>query len=152
MLQLQRIDNMDILSNNFDQMVEFYTQTLELPFFLPYEAGSGWAAIDFGNLTLYLFATQHDAPVHRRSGVNEEDPQGFDSIAFEVASLQEAYEALGAKVQWLAEEPTVWKHPSGRWYQYRAFFDPDGNMIYVTEPHAPDSEAAPATIGAGAEA
>ena len=135
MLKLKRIDNMDILSNNFDKMVEFYTETLGLDFFLPFEPGEGWAAIDFGNLTLYLFATEHAAPVFRRTGINEQDPQGYDSIAFAVDSLDEAFAELDGKVEWVTGEKTVWEHPSGRWYQYRAFFDPDGNMIYVTEPH-----------------
>lgn len=141
-LKLKRIDNMDILSNNFEKMVEFYTETLGLTFYLPYEPGEGWAGIDFGNLTLYLFETQHDAPVHRRTGANDTDPQGFDSIAFEVENLDEAYEILKDKVEWVHDDITVWEHPSGRWYRYRLMFDPDGNMVYITEPHAGPNEKA----------
>ncbi|MFJ6415648.1 VOC family protein [Paeniglutamicibacter sp. NPDC091659] len=140
MLKLKRIDNMDILSNNFDEMVKFYTETLGLKFFLPYEPGEGWAGIDFGNLTLYLFATEHQDMVFRRTGINEKDPAGFDSFAFEVEDLDEAHVFLKDKVQWVHDEITIWKHPSGRWYRYRPFFDPDGNMIYVTEPHAGEDE------------
>jgi isopenicillin-N N-acyltransferase-like protein len=38
-------------------------------------------------------------------------------------------------VEWLTAEPTTWEHPSGTHYRYRAFYDPDGNKMYVTEPH-----------------
>src|SRR5579862_6226720 len=54
-LRLKRIDNMDIYTKDVPRLVEFYTGTLGLKFFLPYEPDKRWAAIDFGNLTLYVF-------------------------------------------------------------------------------------------------
>ena len=42
---------------------------------------------------------------------------------------------LDGKVEWVDDEIITWKHPSGTWYRYRPFFDPEGNMLYVTEPH-----------------
>ena len=52
MINLKRIDNMDILTNDVQRLVDFYHGLLELPFFLPYVAEEEWAAIDTGNVTL----------------------------------------------------------------------------------------------------
>lgn len=138
-LQLKRMDNMDILTNDVPRLVSFYHETLGLPFFLPYEASDlpeeQWAGIDFGNVVLYIFHTTNAGAVFRRSSVNLEDPVGLDSFAFEVADLDEAIRELDGKVDWVHDDVTPWHHPSGVWYRYRPFFDPDGNMIYVTEPH-----------------
>ena len=66
--------------------------------------------------------------------MNPDNAPGYDSIAFEVDDLDEAIAALDGKVEWV-DEQIEWKHPNGTWYRYRPFFDPDGNMLYVTEPH-----------------
>lgn len=134
-LALKRIDNMDILTGDVQRLVDFYHGTLGLPFFLPYEAEEGWAAIDCGSLTLYIFHTDHPSVVTRRTAVNAEDPVGLDSFAFEVEDLDAAIAELEGSVEWVHEGITEWRHPSGVWYRYRPFFDPDGTMIYVTEPH-----------------
>jgi glyoxylase I family protein len=135
MLKLKRIDNMDILTPNVHRLVDFYHGVLGLPFFLPYQREEHWAAIDTGNLTLYIFRTTNPTPNPRRTAVNLEDPPGFDSFAFEVDDLDEAVAALEGKVRWVTDEPIEWRHPSGTHYRYRPMFDPDGNMLYVTEPH-----------------
>ncbi len=135
MLKLKRLDNMDILTTDVQRLVDFYHGTLGLDFFLPYVAEEQWAAIDLHNVTLYIFATNNPAPVARRSAVNREDAPGFDSFAFEVANLDEAMAWLDGKVEWVTERPIEWRHPSGTHYRYRPLFDPDGNMLYVTEPH-----------------
>ena len=138
-LELKRLDNMDILTNDVPRLVDFYHGTLGLPFFLPYEETDvpedQWASIDFGNVVLYIFHTTNAGNVFRRTAVNLEDPVGMDSFAFEVADLDAALAELEGKVEWVHEGVTQWDHPSGVWYRYRPFFDPDGNMIYVTEPH-----------------
>jgi isopenicillin-N N-acyltransferase-like protein len=135
MLKLKRIDNMDILTKNVQRMVDFYHGKLGLGFFLPYVPEEEWAAIDLGNLTLYIFKTTRGEHAPRRTAVNLEDPPGFDSMAFEVDDLDVAIKELTGKVDWVTKEPIHWKHPSGTHYRYRPFFDPDGNMLYVTEPH-----------------
>jgi len=135
MLKLKRIDNMDILTPNVQRLVDFYHGVLGLPFFLPYQREEHWAAIDTGNLTLYIFRTMNATPNPRRTAVNLEDPPGFDSFAFEVDDLDDAVAALEGKVRWVTNEPIEWRHPSGTHYRYRPMFDPDGNMLYVTEPH-----------------
>ena len=135
MLKLKRIDNMDILTHDVQRLVDFYHGTLGLGFFLPYVAEERWAAIETGNLTLYLFHTDSPARVARRTAVNVEDQPGFDSFAFEVENLDEAIAYLDGKVQWVTAQPIAWQHPSGTHYRYRPMFDPDGNMLYITEPH-----------------
>lgn len=134
MLKLKRIDNMDILTKDVDRLVAFYHGTLGLDFQLPYEPAQEWAAIDLGNLTLFIFASEKGEHPGRRTAVNADNAPGLDSFAFEVEDLDEAEAALEGMVEWV-DERIEWKHPSGTWYRYRPFFDPDGNMLYVTEPH-----------------
>jgi glyoxylase I family protein len=134
-LDLKRIDNMDILTNNVGRLVNFYHGTLGFPFFLPYEPAKHWAALDLGNVTLYIFRTENIEPIVRRTAVNLQDRPGLDSFAFEVANLDDAIKELDGKVQWVVDAPIEWQHPNGTHYRYRPLFDPDGNMFYVTEPH-----------------
>lgn len=134
MLTLKRIDNMDILTRDVGRLVDFYHHTLGLPFYLPYEPEEEWAAIDFGNLTLYIFKSEVGDHAPRRTAVNAENAPGVDSFAFEVDDLDAAEAAIDGKVEWV-DERIEWKHPSGTWYRYRPFYDPDGNMLYITEPH-----------------
>ncbi|MFF2300513.1 C45 family autoproteolytic acyltransferase/hydolase [Arthrobacter sp. NPDC058127] len=133
-LNLKRIDNMDILTRDVDKLVDFYHGTLGLAFHLPYEPDEEWAAINMGNLTLYIFKSEVGEHAPRRTAINEENAPGFDSFAFEVDDLDQAEAHLDGKVEWVVER-IEWKHPNGTWYRYRPFFDPDGNMIYITEPH-----------------
>src|SRR5215468_4162223 len=126
MPKLKRIDNMDILSRDVDRLVEFYHGTLGLPFHLPYEKDEEWAAINMGNVTLYIFKSQVGEHAPRRTAVNPDNAPGYDSIAFQV--------------EWV-DERIEWKHPNGTWYRYRPFFDPDGNMLYITEPHIAETSS-----------
>jgi isopenicillin-N N-acyltransferase-like protein len=135
MVTLGRIDNMDILTADVDRLAAFYHGVLGLPFFLPFEPGRGWAAIDLGNLTLYILAATRTEPVPRRSGPGAEGLPGLDSFAFAVDDLDRAIAALDGRVDWATAGPGTWRHPNGTWYRFRAFFDPDGNKLYVTEPH-----------------
>jgi predicted enzyme related to lactoylglutathione lyase len=135
MLGLKRIDNMDILCKDFLAVVDFYHRNLELPFFLPYSPEKGWAAIDAGNLTIYIFKTDVGTHAPTRTPINEENPPGIDSIAWEVDDLDATIQALEGRVEWASDEIISWHHESGTWYRYRPFYDPEGNMLYVTEPH-----------------
>jgi len=134
-LNLLRIDNMDILCKDVQPMVDFYHGTLGLPFLLPYQPEEEWAAIEAGNVTIYIFKSEVGEHEPRRTPINPENAPGFDSFAFEIADLDEAVAALDGKVEWASDEVITWRHPGGTWYRYRPFYDPEGNMIYVTEPH-----------------
>ena len=133
-LKLKRIDNFDILCSDAEVLARFYTETLGLKFFLPYEPGQGWASIDAGNLTIYIF-TGAGPSEPRRTPDNDTNRPGFDSFAFDVDDLDAAVAELSERgVDW-AGDVTRWEHPNGTWYRYRPFYDPEGNMLYVTEPH-----------------
>jgi isopenicillin-N N-acyltransferase-like protein len=132
-VRLKRIDNMDIYTNNLPRLVEFYTGTLGLKFFLPYQPAQGWASIDFGNLTLYMFEANQGEHAPPRPG--DRRVPGIDAFAFEVDDVDAAVQALEGKVSWCQPAIQLWSHPSGTHYRYRAFYDPDGNKLYVTEPH-----------------
>ncbi|HWA41652.1 MAG TPA: VOC family protein [Hypericibacter adhaerens] len=135
MLKLKRIDNMDIVTRDVGRLVDFYHGILGLDFFLPYAPGQSWAAIDLGNLTLYVLKTELGQPAPRRAATGAQNPPGLDSIAFEVEDLDEAMAALEGKVEWVAAQIGTWRHASGTHYRFRAFYDPDGNKLFVTEPH-----------------
>jgi isopenicillin-N N-acyltransferase-like protein len=129
-----RIDNIDIWCRDVRRMVAFYEGVLGLDLFFPFEPEAGWAAIQAGDVTLYIFeTTAGDDPV-RRFGHLEQDPPGLDSLAFAVEDLDAALARLDGKVEWAADTET-WTHPSGTWYRSRAFYDPEGNLLHVTEPH-----------------
>jgi catechol 2,3-dioxygenase-like lactoylglutathione lyase family enzyme len=143
-VRLKRIDNMDIYTRNLPRLVDFYTATLGLKFFLPYEPTKGWAAIDFGNLTLYMFEANLGEHAPPRPG--DRRVPGIDAFAFEVDDVDKAVQALEGKVTWCQPAIELWSHPSGTHYRYRAFYDPDGNKLYVTQPHKVPQKRA----GAGA--
>lgn len=137
-MNLKHIDNLDILARDVPKVVDFYHEVLGLPFDLPYVPEEEWAAIDAGNLTIYIFKSEKGEHEPRRTEVNPDNAPGFDSIAFHVDDLDEVLAELDGKVEWVCPDPITWRHPSGRWYRYKPFYDPEGNMVYVTEPHKPD--------------
>lgn len=129
-----RIDNIDLLVHDADRMARFYHDLLGLPFFLPYEPGQGWFAFQAGDVTVYVFETTiPGAPAHRTDDTDS-NPAGLDSFAFAVDDLDAAVERLDGKVTW-AGETERWDHPSGTWYRYRSFYDPEGNIVHFSEPH-----------------
>jgi catechol 2,3-dioxygenase-like lactoylglutathione lyase family enzyme len=134
-MDIKRIDNLDILGKDIQALVDFYHGVLGLPFFLPYEAEEEWAAIDAGNVTIYIFKSEVGEHEPKRTAINPENPPGFDSIAFDVPDLDAALAELEGKVEWAHHEVIDWHHPNGTWYRYRPMYDPEGNMVYVTEPH-----------------
>lgn len=133
MTQLRRVDNLDIYCSDIRSMASFYTGVLGMPFFLPYRPESGWAAVQAENVTLFLFESPGAHPP-RRTPVTEENAPGIDSFAFEVLNLDDAVAELDGNVEW-ADEVQRWEHPSGVWYRYRSFYDPEGNLLHITEPH-----------------
>jgi isopenicillin-N N-acyltransferase-like protein len=129
-----RIDNVDLLVHDADLMARFYHDVLELPFFLPYEPGSGWFAVQAGDVTVYVFETKVEGAPSHRTDDTDANPAGLDSFAFAVDDLDAAVVQLDGKVTW-AGEPEQWDHPVGTWYRYRSFYDPEGNIVHITEPH-----------------
>ena len=87
-------------------------------------------------MTIYIFESEVGEHEPRRTPVNADNPPGLDSFALTVEDLDAAVAWLDGKgIEW-AGDVIEWRHESGRWYRYRPFYDPDGNMVYVTEPHA----------------
>jgi len=136
-MEIKRIDNLDILVRDPAKVIDFYHRVLGLPFFLPYVPEEEWAAIDAGNLTIYIFKSEKGEHEPRRTESNPDNAPGFDSFAFHVDDLDAAIAELDGQVEWVCDDVIPWHHPSGQWYRYRPFYDPEGNMLYVTEPHAP---------------
>jgi hypothetical protein len=57
------------------------------------------------------------------------NPPGIDSFAFEVDRLDAAIDELDAhSVRWAGEIV------ESEWYRYRGLHDPEGNLVYLTEP------------------
>lgn len=127
-IQLKRLDNIDVVCTDVDALVAFYGGLLGLPLRLPYEPGLGWAGFKAGDVVIFFI--QEDAagphPAPRFTGAD--NPPGIDSFAFEVDSLDEAIAELDAHVSWAGDIVT------SEWYRYRGLHDPEGNLLYLTEP------------------
>jgi catechol 2,3-dioxygenase-like lactoylglutathione lyase family enzyme len=123
---LKRLDNIDVYCRSIEPMEAFYAGVLGLRHNLPYDPGQGWAGFEAGDVTLYLIEAEDGALPHRRGASS---PPGIDSFAFEVDDLDAAIAELSARgVEWATD---VVESP---WYRYRGFYDPEGNLIYVTRP------------------
>jgi isopenicillin-N N-acyltransferase-like protein len=129
-----RLDNIDIWCRDASTMVSFYTGIIGLKLFLPFEEGQNWAAIQAGDVTLYIFETTAGERAPRRVGSLSEDPPGLDSFALAVEDLDAEIARLDGKVEWCGEAER-WDHPSGVWYRSRVLYDPEGNLLHITEPH-----------------
>jgi glyoxylase I family protein len=123
---LKRLDNIDVYCARLEPMVDFYRDTLRLPFVLPYQPQERWAGFAAGDVTIYLIETSEGTPGAPR--VPGGSP-GLDSFAFEVDDLNEAIAELDRRgVSWAGD---IVESP---WYRYRGFHDPEGNLIYITRP------------------
>src|SRR5579872_1370861 len=127
-VRLKRLDNIDVLCTDVERMVAFYGGVLGLELRLPYHRGQGWAGYRAGDVVIYLIeeaAGAHPEP-RRTGGAN---PPGIDSFAFEVDELDTAiahFDELG--VRWAGEIV------QSEFYRYRGLHDPEGNLVYLTEP------------------
>lgn len=125
-----RLDNIDVVCIEIEPMRRFYAELLGLPLRLPYEPGQGWVGLRAGDVCIYLI--EEDArtlpphPAPRMTGAA--NPPGFDSFAFEVADLDDAIAQLDEHVGWAGEIV------ESEWYRYRGMHDPEGNLVYLTEP------------------
>ena len=126
-----RLDNIDVVCTEIEPMRAFYVDLLGLPLRLPYEPGQGWVGLRAGDVVIYLIeedaASLPPHPAPRVTGAA--NPPGLDSFAFEVSSLGAAITALDAHgVSWAGEIV------ESAWYRYRGLHDPEGNLVYLTEP------------------
>lgn len=131
MTELRRFDNIDVYCRDITAMVGFYRDVLRLRLLYPYEEGSGWFAIQSGDVSIYFLSADADAvdayfPPARAAGLS--------SFSFAVADLDAAIRQLDGHVNW-SDEIRQWHHPDGTWYRFRFFTDPEGNNLSITEPH-----------------
>ena len=150
MLKLKRLDNMDIVVNNFATMVDFYQNVLGLPLHPHgYEPEKGWAMFMCGDVDLVLLSVPDaDRGERQRTANYNEDPAGVHSFAAEVDDIDEAIAALDRHgITWagdtniygagefLGEVPG--DDFAGIWYKFRSFYDPEGNVMHICEVHPP---------------
>jgi catechol 2,3-dioxygenase-like lactoylglutathione lyase family enzyme len=126
-----RLDNIDVVCTEIEPMRRFYAELLGLPLRLPYEPGQGWIGLRAGDVVIYLIeedpATLPPHPAPRFTGAA--NPPGLDSFAFEVHRLDDAIAELDQhSVTWAGEIV------ESEWYRYRGLHDPEGNLVYLTEP------------------
>ena len=150
MLKLKRLDNMDIVVNDFATMVDFYQNVLGLPLHPHgYEPEKGWAMFMCGDVDLVLLSVPDaDRGERQRTANYNEDPAGVHSFAAEVDDIDEAIAALDEHgITWagdtniygagefLGEVPG--DDFAGIWYKFRSFYDPEGNVMHICEVHPP---------------
>ena len=150
MLKLKRLDNMDIVVNDFATMVDFYQNVLGLPLHPHgYEPEKGWAMFMCGDVDLVLLSVPDaDRGERQRTANYNEDPAGVHSFAAEVDDIDEAIAALDRHgITWagdtniygagefLGEVPG--DDFAGIWYKFRSFYDPEGNVMHICEVHPP---------------
>lgn len=150
MLELKRLDNIDVVVNDFPRMVGFYRDVLGLPLHPHgYEPDKGWAMFTCGDVDLVLLSVPHaDRTERRRTSNYPDDPAGVHSFACEVEDLDAAVAHLDERgVEW-AGDIVIWgpgetldEPPSddfaGIWYRFRSFYDPEGNVMHICEVHRP---------------
>jgi isopenicillin-N N-acyltransferase-like protein len=126
----KRLDNIDVVVTEVEPMRAFYQDVLGLPLRLPYDPAEGWVGLKAGDVVIYFIEAGADGPPHpppRFTGAA--NPPGIDSFAFEVDSLDAAIAELDAVgVPWAGEIV------ESEWYRYRGLHDPEGNLVYLTEP------------------
>ncbi|WP_142282711.1 VOC family protein [Mycobacterium aquaticum] len=149
-LKLKRLDNIDVVVNDFPRMVAFYRDVLGLPLHPHgYRPDRGWAMFMCGDVDLVLLSVPEAERTGRRRTSNyAQDPAGVHSFAAQVDDLDEAITTLDAHgVKW-ADDTVVFGAghvlPSapdgdfnGIWYRFRSFYDPEENVMHICEVHPP---------------
>ena len=124
----KRLDNLDVLCTEIEPMRRFYGELLGLPLRLPYEPGQGWVGFLAGDVVIYLIE-EGRGPHPPPRFTDAENPPGIDSFAFVVDDLDDAIAQLNLLgVAWAGEII------DSEWYRYRGLHDPEGNLVYLTEP------------------
>ena len=116
------------------ECVKFYSETLGLPFLIPYEQGGEYAAFDLVHVSLWLRP--------RPAGFREE--KGRDGhAALATTDIEMTCQELEGKVDWADESICRWDFPDGTHYRFRGFYDPAGNLMWIIEPHDKHSPMGP---------
>ena len=160
MLKLRRLDNMDIVVNDFPAMVDFYKNVLGLPLHPHgYEPEKGWAMFMCGDVDLVLLSVPGaDRGERRRTANYAEDPAGVHSFAAQVDDIDEAIAALDQHgIEWAGDTNIYgagdFLHEipgddfAGIWYRFRSFYDPEGNVMHICEVHPPAGFDRSAAVG-----
>lgn len=150
MLELRRLDNVDVVVTDFDRMVTFYSDVLGLPLHPHgYEPEKQWAMFMCGDTDLVLLGVPDADRVGRRRTSNyAQDPAGVHSFAAQVDDLDQAIATLDEHgIEWAGETViygaghVLEREPDGEfdgiWYRFRSFYDPEGNVMHVCEVHPP---------------
>ena len=150
MLRLKRLDNMDIVVNDFATMVDFYQNVLGLPLHPHgHEPEKGWAMFMCGDVDLVLLSVPDaDRGERQRTANYNEDPAGVHSFAAEVDDIDEAIAALDRHgITWAGDTNIYGAGEflgdvpgddfAGIWYKFRSFYDPEGNVMHICEVHPP---------------
>jgi len=133
MTLLKGLDNLDILFEDKQRMLDFYHGVLGLPLSFPTSEDEDWFAVQAGYVEMFFFPGKGRNP-RLNAADGDENPPGIESIAWRVDDLDAAIAELDPHIEWATEIKT-WEHPSGTWYRMRTFFDPEGNKVWLTEPH-----------------
>ena len=160
MLKLRRLDNMDIVVNDFAAMVDFYKNVLGLPLHPHgYEPEKGWAMFMCGDVDLVLLSVPDaDRAERRRTANYAEDPAGVHSFAAQVDDIDEAIAALDEHgIEWAGDlnvygageflDEVPGEGFEGIWYRFRSFYDPEGNVMHICEVHPPAGFDRSAAVG-----
>jgi catechol 2,3-dioxygenase-like lactoylglutathione lyase family enzyme len=125
----KRLDNIDVVCSDVEPLLEFYGGVLGLPLRLPYEPGQGWVGFRAGDVVIYFIEEEAAGPHPPPRFSGQPNPPGIDSFAFEVDDLDSAIAELDRReVSWAGDII------ESQWYRYRGLHDPEGNLVYLTEP------------------
>jgi len=134
MLKIRRTDNYDIVTMDPEKLATWYHETLGLPWLQRWDPELELAAVSAGDLDIFFLQTdskEHDA---RRSDADH-DAGGHMSLGFEVEDCNQAVKELGDRVEWVGPVHFFEFPDKNGWsYSYVHFYDPDGNMLHLTEP------------------
>ena len=110
-------------------MVAFYREVLGLPLRLPYEPGEGWAGFRAGDVVIYLIEEESSAahPPPRMTGARQ--PARHRLVRLRGRRPRRGdRRARRPGVSWAGDVV------ASEWYRYRGVHDPEGNLVYLTEP------------------
>ena len=119
-MKLQATHHIGILTQNLDEMVQFYTETLGCPITRRWD-DVNIVFVNVGSTTLEL--------IGRDTALPQGAPAGrIDHIALHVPSTDAAHAELVAKGVTFRDAPRDFKN-----VRIAFFFDPDGNVLELVE-------------------
>jgi glyoxylase I family protein len=119
-MKLKGTHHVALLTRNFAEMEQFYTETLGFPIVRRWD-DIGFVFINVGSTTIELINKPDAPPPHSQAGP-------FDHLALHVEDVDAAFQELVAKGVRIKSEPRNFKE-----LRYCFFYDPDGNSIELVE-------------------